>query len=238
MISGLSKAITLYLAPLLALTAILLTTFAFLSPVVMLHGQVALLTVTPSTSLIPTNSSSSQSVDGPSVFLGLLGSCSRTSNSAKVYCSSPSLSPTYNLTALPTKAPSLLLNAPTASTPAFIAVALGFSVLFFVMFTLSSFRHLMGDKASAALDKPMIQRLSAWIGFFGFLIGITSFLIIRMWFGEAVQDFNSSIEAQAAEGAALVAATGNAFTMAWVAYAFYSVPVIISLAKLNVKASK
>lgn len=29
----------------------------------------------------------------------------------------------------------------------------------------------MGGKLSAALDKPMIQRLSAWIGFFGFIIG-------------------------------------------------------------------
>ena len=68
MIAGLSKAVILYLAPLLTITALLLSIFAFLSPVVMLQDRVALLTVTP---LVQTGSS--QSVDGPSVFLGVLG---------------------------------------------------------------------------------------------------------------------------------------------------------------------
>lgn len=71
MIAGLSKAITLYLSPLLALTALVLSLLAFLAPTFLLHDQVALLTVTPSTSL--TQSGSSSSVDGPSVFMGVLG---------------------------------------------------------------------------------------------------------------------------------------------------------------------
>jgi len=96
----------------------------------------------------------------------------------------------------------------------------------------------MGGKLSSILEKPMVQRLSAWVGFFGFLIGITSFLIVRMWFGKAVQDFNSSVEAAGQNGPELIANLGNAFTMAWVAYAFYAVPVIASLAKLNVTATK
>jgi hypothetical protein len=131
----------------------------------------------------------------------------------------------------------------------------------------------MSAKLSGALDKPMVQRLSAWVGFIGFLvgmvsfilyycmfveqeIGITSFLIIRMWFGKAVQDFNASIAAQGKNGPQLFADLGNAFTsefsqtlshrdfseylriVAWVAYAFYAVPVIASLAKLNVTATK
>jgi len=29
----------------------------------------------------------------------------------------------------------------------------------------------MGDKLSKALDKPQVQHLTAWIGFFGFFIG-------------------------------------------------------------------
>ncbi|KAF8078589.1 hypothetical protein FPV67DRAFT_1443924 [Lyophyllum atratum] len=236
MIAGLSKATTLYLAPLLALTAILLSVFAFLAPVVMLHAQVALLTVTPSTSLIQQRPD--EGVDGPSLFLGLLGSCSRVTNTASLNCTSPTLSPAYDLSVLPKNAPSLLLSPPSATTPAFVAVALGFSVSFFITFTLISFRHKMGEKISATLDKPMIQRVSAWVGFFGFLIGLTSFLIIRMWFGKAVHDFNSSIEVQGLQGPKLIATTGNAFTMAWVAYAFYAVPVIVSLSKLNVKATK
>jgi hypothetical protein len=63
------------------------------------------------------------------------------------------------------------LSAPTAGTPTFIAMALSFSILFFITFSLISFRHKMGEKLSATMDKPAIQRLSAWIGFFGFIIG-------------------------------------------------------------------
>jgi hypothetical protein len=90
------------------------------------------------------------------------------------------------------------------------------------------------------------------------VVGLTSFLILRMWFGKAVQDFNSSIQAQGAQGPQLVADTGNAFTstfplpplkfndnllidgstfaVIWVAHAFWVVPVMISLTKYNVKA--
>ena len=71
MISGLSKAITLYLAPLLALTAIFLSLFAYLAPTFLLHDKVALVTVVPSTALIQDNSS--QGLDGPSIFMGVLG---------------------------------------------------------------------------------------------------------------------------------------------------------------------
>lgn len=53
-----------------------------------------------------------------------------------------------------------------------IAVALSFSLLFFISFTLISFRHKMPGGMSAALDKPMVQRLSAWVGFFGFIFGM------------------------------------------------------------------
>jgi hypothetical protein len=71
MISGLSKAITLYLAPLLALTAIFLSFFAYLAPTFLLHDQVALVTVVPSTALVQADAS--QGLDGPSVFMGVLG---------------------------------------------------------------------------------------------------------------------------------------------------------------------
>lgn len=131
----------------------------------------------------------------------------------------------------------------------------------------------MGERLSNALNRPFLQSLSAWIGFFGFLIGmckfnashttffdlyilgLTSFLILRMWFGKAIQDFNSNIAMLGGQGPKLVAQTGNAFTskspsalmfstihslppVIWVAYAFYTVPIIISLAKLNVKPTK
>ncbi|CAA7266468.1 unnamed protein product [Cyclocybe aegerita] len=236
MIAGLSKAVILYLAPLLSLTAILLSLFALLAPTMLLHDQVALLTVLPSTTLVQPGPS--QAVDGPSVFMGVLGSCSKPSNAAQINCTTPAISPIYDLSVLPGSSPSLLLSAPTATSPVFIALAIAFSIVFFLTFTLISFRHKLGGKMTAILDKPVLQRLSAWVGFFGFIVGLTSFLIIRMWFGKAVQDFNASIALQGQQGPKLVASTGNAFTMVWVAYAFYAVPIITSLTKLNVISTK
>ncbi|TFK41124.1 hypothetical protein BDQ12DRAFT_710948 [Crucibulum laeve] len=235
MIAGLSKAITLYLAPVIALTATILSLLAFLAPTLLLHDQVALLTVTPSSVL---QRGSTESVDGPSVFMGALGSCARPNNAAGINCTESSVSPQYDLSLLPSNAPILLLSPPAATTPVFIAVALSFSALFLFSFTLISFRHKMPGKLSMLLEKPALQRLSAWMGFFGFMIGLTSFLVVRMWFGKAIQDFNASIQSQGEKGPKLIASSGNAFTMIWVAYAFYAVPIIISLAKLNVTASK
>lgn len=45
MIAGFSKAITLYLTPLLALTAVILSILVLLAPTLVLHDQVSLLTV-------------------------------------------------------------------------------------------------------------------------------------------------------------------------------------------------
>ncbi|TFK57268.1 hypothetical protein OE88DRAFT_1650902 [Heliocybe sulcata] len=230
MIAGLSKFITCYLSPALSLAALLLSLFAYLAPTVMLHDRVALLTVTPSLSL---TSDSSQSVDGPTVFLGALGSCTRPNNATPVNCTVLTLSPVYDLSVLPANAPDLL-SAPTATTPAFIAVSLGFSILFFTLFTMTSFRHKLGPKMEAALDKPTIQRVVAWLGLFGFMIGFTSFLIIRMWFGKAVEDFNKTITKAGGSGPALIANTSNGFIMVYVAYAFYAIPLVAALAKLHV----
>lgn len=71
MLADISKATTLYLTPVLMLTSLFLTLFAYLAPVVMLHSQVSLLTVTPSSVL--TQPGSNQAVDGPSMLLGMLG---------------------------------------------------------------------------------------------------------------------------------------------------------------------
>lgn len=92
----------------------------------------------------------------------------------------------------------------------------------------------MGEKMAAAMDKPLIQRITAWMGFIGFFIGFTTHMIVRMWFDKTVSDFNGSV----ALGVDAVANIGNAFTMVWVAYAFLAVPVTVALSKLHVQASK
>lgn len=65
------------------------------------------------------------------------------------------------------------LSAPTATTPAFIAISLGFSTVFFILFSLIAFRAKFGGKLGAVLDRPMVQRVCAWIGIFGFMIGMS-----------------------------------------------------------------
>lgn len=71
MIAGLSKAITLHLATLLSLTAMLLLFFAFLAPVLLLEDRVSLLSVVPSTIL--QNKTSDGNLDGPTIRIGALG---------------------------------------------------------------------------------------------------------------------------------------------------------------------
>jgi hypothetical protein len=62
MITGLSKAVALYLAPLLALTSTILSILVFLAPSITLHTQVALLNV-----------QHTGSGDGPALWLGVIG---------------------------------------------------------------------------------------------------------------------------------------------------------------------
>lgn len=71
MIANLSKAAILYFAPVLSLTSLILVLFAYIAPTIILQSRVALLVVSPSLQL--TNSSSSQAIDGPTLFLGALG---------------------------------------------------------------------------------------------------------------------------------------------------------------------
>ena len=77
-----------------------------------------------------------------------------------------------------------------------------------------------------------------------------------MWFGKAVEDFNAAISEGGKNSPQLVAATSNGFVseysllpsqlntksncifvVVYVAYAFYAVPLVCSLAKLHVMAT-
>ncbi|KAH0838329.1 hypothetical protein J3R83DRAFT_6608 [Lanmaoa asiatica] len=256
MLADISKATTLYLTPILMLTSLFLTLFAYLAPVAMLHNQVSLLTVTPSSAL--TQPSSNQAVDGPSMLLGMLGRSPvlewmiRNSHSYRILYQAERFSksdlhialdpPSLHFDAIDasvftSNTPSSVLAAPPTVAPVFLAISLAFSIIFFIMFTGISFRHLMG-KAGNIWENPMVQRASAWIGISSFLVGLASFLIIRMYFGKAADDFNQSIQGQGVNGPQLIANTSNAFTMVWVGYAFFAVPVVVSLAKLHVLATK
>ena len=134
-----------------------------------------------------------------------------------------------DLSALPSNTPDLL-TAPTATTPVFIAISIALSTIFFILFTLISLRAYLGAKLSALLDKPALYRASAWLGLLGFMtgkflrflrglslgsnrvLGLTSFLVIRMWFGKAVEDFNQAIIRGGNNAPQLIAQLSNGFT--------------------------
>lgn len=74
MIDTIVKFVPLYLAPILALTSTFLTLFAYLAPDLMLHSEVSLVTISPGRSILLPGDTK-DSIDGPTVRMGMLGSC-------------------------------------------------------------------------------------------------------------------------------------------------------------------
>jgi len=233
MIDTIVKLVPFYLAPALTLTSTLLTLFVYLSPAAMLHTQVALMTISPGRTIpLP---GELDSVDGPTIRMGMLGSCAQQSNNATVHCTPVSTSPTWDLSLVPQNTTLLpnFLTGPTATTPAWVAVALVFWGLFLFIFCLSTIRERLGPKLSEILGKPMVARAAAWVGVLGYMIGLTVFLINRMWFGKAVDDFNIQVAQLGKDGPDIQVNLSNGFTMLWVAYAFAAVPLICVLMKIH-----
>jgi len=236
MIENLSAAATLYLAPILSLTSFLLSLFAFLAPTLILHSQVSLLTVSPSAALTSPNEPLKGSLDGPSIHFGVLGSCAQKSHSSSISCTVTQFSPTYDTAVLPSSSNPDALTALPSSAPVAVLIALVLSTLFFILFAMIAMRSRLGGLGNM-LSKPNVSRASAWLGLFGFLIGMTSYLVLRLWFGKMAVDFNQAIAKQGSDGPQLIATVGNAFTMAWVAHAFAAIPLICAMTKLHVTAA-
>jgi hypothetical protein len=218
------RGITHYLAPLLYLTALFLSVFVYLSPALMLHDQVALLTVTPTATMQP------GPTNGSRLLLGALGSCSKENSTAQVQCTNPNLHPVYDLSVLPSSTPTLSIPSLVLKTPHFIAFSLGCALVFFVLYVLTAYRYKMG-KAGQRFDNRTMQKLITYLGVLGILIGLGSFVSLRKWLGTSVQDFNGAIQAKYT-GPQFVARIGNGFIILWVAYGFYSVAVFVALTKL------
>ncbi|KAF9257500.1 hypothetical protein L218DRAFT_110409 [Marasmius fiardii PR-910] len=208
-------AIVLYGAPILALAGVALPLFASLAPVILFKGQLSLFTVTPK-----------GTQNGASIFVGALGSCSRARSGADLDCTGASFSPKYDLSAFPNSAPLVVISPPPAAVPIFVAISLVCTFVFLITFTLLSLRRHLPDLAKS-LSKPSFLQFNACIGFFGWFIGLITFLIMRLWFGKATTDFNRSI----GNNGQFVASDSNAFIMAWFAYGFLGIPVILSLLK-------
>lgn len=233
MIANLSKAIILYLAPLLALTSFLLNLFVFLAPTILFHDSVSLARVTPALLDLATNTSHKDSaLDGPTVLVGMLGSCARASSKEVLFCSPPSFAATYNTSVLPSAIPNFL-TAPVSATPVIAVLALLLFAVFLPFFTLSALREKLPGRLSALFSKPAVGSFVAWAGVLNWLVLMAVYLVMRMWLGRAVADINAQVVNLGKEAPQLHAEVANGFTMIWVAQAFAAVPVICSLMKLH-----
>ncbi|KAJ7224096.1 hypothetical protein GGX14DRAFT_350444 [Mycena pura] len=198
---------------LVALTAVLLPVFLLLAPV-KVSVELTMLTVAPT-----------DSSDGPSLFLGPLGSCSRRTNNVNLNCTrvAASLVPHYDQTALPDNA--RLLFPPHAAVTWFLifGLALSFVFSFTVMFQVVSFRRMF---------VPTFVRWSPWFGGGSLILGESGipFLILLQWFDQAVSNFNQDISADGSAGPHLRAKVGHAFPLVWVAYAIQACQLLLSVA--------
>jgi len=232
MISNLSKFFTVYLPPILCLVSLILSLIIYLAPSLILHESVFLLAVTPTQLMVQSKGGKLATIDGPSARMGLLGSCSQHSNAATPNCTAASLMPIYDLSVLPQTAPDLLSNPP-AATSVFILLSILLFFFFSIGYTLVALSNKLGPKFSAMLDRPVVGRMLAWLGVLAFLVGVAAFLILRVWFDKAVEDFNDEITKLGSSAPQLSASIGGGFTMVWVAYVFEAIPVVCSLVRLN-----
>jgi hypothetical protein len=81
--------------------------------------------------------------------------------------------PFPDLSVLPKNTPYLVQTA-TAATAGFILFSLCLAGLFLILFILSVLQGKLGGKLDAILDKPVMQRMTAWLGFLAFIIGKTT----------------------------------------------------------------
>jgi len=78
--------IVTYLAPVLGLVAFILNLLNLLAPTLILKDKVALARI---------HQAPGTKGDGPSILVGMLGSCSRQNSDAAIVCSTMSINPSY-----------------------------------------------------------------------------------------------------------------------------------------------
>jgi len=216
--------------PALVFVAFILILLAFLAPTVLFHGSVSLLSVA-STNL-------TQAGVEPALFLGPLGSCSTPQANTKISlsdCTTVSLSPTYNTSVLQVPGSNstayTILSQPPATAPDFILLSIILTGLFCVGYIGQCIHHCKKTKIFA----PFRDVYVASCGVLSFLTGLIPFIVMRMWFEKMSTDYNAvnNVEMAGQNGPVLQAAIGNGFTMAWVAYACYLLPLGVLFSRLS-----
>ncbi|EUC62504.1 transmembrane protein, putative [Rhizoctonia solani AG-3 Rhs1AP] len=239
MIAGISKLITLHLAPVFSLVSLILLYIAYFAPVTSLHTEVSLVSLTPAITLVALNARASRPVDGPSVFMGILGSCARFSNSAPTHCTAESITPTYDLSVLPDNHPRFLSN-PTTTAPQFLLASLIFLTIFLILHLLFSLPERLPTTPAGIVKlakHSLAIRLSAWLGILGLTMGLCTVIVLRIWIGKAVDDFNQDIIDMGKGAPQLVANIGNGFTMMWISFSFAAPSIICALFQVQFAAA-
>lgn len=181
----------------------------------------------------------SKPVDGPSVFMGLLGSCSRLSNFEPTHCTVENLMPTYDLSVLPQNHPRFLSN-PTSSAPQFLLASLIFLTLFLILHLLFSIPERIPTSPAGLVklaSHSLAIRFSAWMGILGLTMGLCTLIVLRIWVGKAVEDFNQDIIDMGKGAPQLIAGVQNGFTMMWIAYAFAAPSIVCALFQVQIAAA-
>jgi len=187
---------------------------------------VTMVTITTSSALYSPNSPVN---DGPSLDLGLLGSCFRQNNTANRICTAYSVvTPRYHIAGLPNTIANKMLTPPPAFISFFIFIVICFIITFAAGYTITAFRQRKGEFVGG-WEKSRIQFYMAWVAAVGFVVGALCFLFVFIWFQKAIEDFNNIIVSQG--GPSLIAAFAHGFIMMLAAYIFYAMILIITLAK-------
>ncbi|KAF8706916.1 hypothetical protein RHS03_04588, partial [Rhizoctonia solani] len=267
MIAGISKLITLHLAPVLSLVSLILLYIAYFAPVTSLHTEVSLVSLTPAITLVALNARS-HSMDeqdlrvlfnGRVVPRGLIaeralasrasrpvdgpsvfmGSCARTSDSAPTHCTGESITPIYDLSVLPDNHPRFLSN-PTTTAPQFLLASIIFLTLFLILHLIFSLPERLPTTPAGIVklaSHSLAIRLSAWLGVLGLTMGLCTVIALRIWMGKAVEDFNQDIIDMGKGAPKLVANIENGFTMMWIAFSFAAPSIICALFQVQFAAA-
>ncbi|KAJ7107161.1 hypothetical protein C8R43DRAFT_1114276 [Mycena crocata] len=198
--------IPLFLALSATVVASIFNLLVLVDPVYLRAAQFAVLYVKPS-----------NATDGPTLFMGLLGSCHRPNDTAQYNCTRLSFTPTYNTSLLPDNPARPLLSPPpsTAGAPLFFILSLVSSIFFVIAFL---------AMAKGWVKSPIIKILTCSTGIFACMFTVCGFLITSQWFNKTAIDFNLI---NGADGL-LVAVTGEAFTMGWISIVLGALAVILS----------
>ncbi|KAG8907261.1 hypothetical protein FRB99_004955 [Tulasnella sp. 403] len=247
---SLSKFFTTYLSPLFTLICIGLVSFTYLGPAPLHQTGISLVNIIPGNAALAQANfirsdvllerrvpratavaliqraetvAKAQAVEGPTVRIGLLGSCTKRPGNDTPVCTKPLLDPTYDVSALPQSTP--FLPRPAQTSPYWILVSIVGLFIFFLMTAIQG-----SGRVPLYAENPILNQFIGLVGLVGWLSGIVTVIVLRVTMANAIMRFNTEA---ANTKQSLMAMFGNGFTLLWVAYALSVPSVAFALFKVS-----